>query len=186
LWIASGATNTLPELEVHGAPPLPKPAAPALPFADDYRPQLKKIASLEQNSASPRGPFRKNPTDGLILRTVSAPERCDDATLTRLKSIGDLIVDAELARTKVTDAGLKHSQRFPIFVSWNLAHTSVTSAGVPVSCPPQSSRDAKSDVDIRRRCRNCQCFAAKETLKKLYLSRQIYRSVLAESNEQRP
>ncbi len=132
LWIASGATNTLPEVEVHGTPPLPKPAIPALPLAKDYRPQLKTISSLEQELGVRLVPRSQNPNDGLILRTVSAPERCDDKTLARLKSIGDLIVDAELARTKVTDEGLKTLSTFSNLRSIDLAHTNVTSKGVPL------------------------------------------------------
>lgn len=132
LWITSGATDTLPELEVRGAPPPPKPASPALPFAKDYRPQLKTISSLEQELGVRLVPRSQNPTDGLILRTVSAPERCDDKTLARLKSIADLIVDAELARTKVTDQGLKVLATFSNLRSVDLAHTNVTSAGVPL------------------------------------------------------
>lgn len=132
LWIASGATNTLPEMEVHGTPPLPKTALPTLPLAKDYRPQLKTISSLEQELGVRLVPRSQNPNDGLILRTVSAPERCDDKTLVRLKSVADLIVDAELARTKVTDEGLKTLSTFPNIRSIDLAHTNVTSKGVPL------------------------------------------------------
>ena len=132
LWIASGATNTLPELEVRGAPPAPKPASPVLPLVKDYRPQLKTISSLEQELGVRLVPRSQNPTDGLILRTVSAPERCDDKTLARLKPIADLIVDAELARTKVTDQGLRVLATFSNLRSIDLAHTKVTSTGVPL------------------------------------------------------
>ena len=157
-----------------------------MPFADDYRPQLKKIASLEQELGVRLVARSQNPTDGLILRTVSAPERCDDATLTRLKSIGDLIVDAELARTKVTDAGLKTLATFPNLRFLDLAHTSVTSAGVPVLARlnhletlnlTSTSVDDAGIVMLRR----------KRTLKKLYLFET--KSAVpswAESNEQRP
>jgi hypothetical protein len=67
----------------------------------------------------------------LILSTASAPERCDDAALARLRAIGNLIVDAELARTKITDAGLKTLATFSNLRVVDLAHTAVTSAGVP-------------------------------------------------------
>ena len=132
LWIASGATNTLPEIEVHGTPPLPAPAIPALPLTKDYRPQLKTISALEQELGVRLVPRSQNPNDGLILRTVSAPERCDDKTLARLKSVADLIVDAELARTKVTDEGLTILSTFSNLRSIDLAHTTVTSKGVPL------------------------------------------------------
>src|SRR5580658_9265483 len=48
LWIASGASSSLPATEVRGAPPLPVSELPASPFASDYRPKLPLIASLEQ------------------------------------------------------------------------------------------------------------------------------------------
>jgi uncharacterized membrane protein len=132
LWIASGASSTLPALEVRGAPPPPVSESSLLPLASDYRPQLKRIASLEEELGVRLVPRSQNPMDGLILRTASAPERCNDAALARLKSIGNLIVDAELARTKVTDAGLKTLATFSNIRSLDLAHTTVTSAGVPL------------------------------------------------------
>src|SRR5262249_44609058 len=75
-------------------------------------------------------PRSQDPRDGLILRTVSAPERCNDTTLAALKPIGDLIVDAELARTKVSDEGLKTLGSFPNLLSVDLSHTGVTSRGL--------------------------------------------------------
>ena len=132
LWIASGASSSLPAIEVRGAPPLPVLGLSVLPLASDYRPELKTIATLEQELGVRLVPRSQNPTDGLILRTMSAPERCDDAALARLKSIGNLIVDAELARTKVTDAGLKILATFSNIRSLDLAHTTVSSTGVPL------------------------------------------------------
>jgi uncharacterized membrane protein len=132
LWIASGASSSLPAIEVRGAPPLLVSELPALPFTRDYRPQLPLITSLEHELGVRLVPRSRNPEDGLILRTVSAPERCDDVAVARLKVIGILIVDAELARTKVTDAGLKTLATFSNLRAVDLAHTAVTSAGVPI------------------------------------------------------
>ena len=131
LWIASGASNSLPAIEVHGAPPLSASELPVVPLTRDYRPQLPLITSLEHDLGVRLVPRSRNPEDGLILRTVSAPDRCDDAAIARLKVIGMLIVDAELARTKITDAGLKTLATFPNLRAVDLAHTAVTSAGVP-------------------------------------------------------
>jgi hypothetical protein len=132
LWIASGASSSLPAIEVRGAPPLPVSELPVLPLTRDYRPQLPLITSLEHELGVRLVPRSRNPEDGLILRTVSAPERCDDVAIARLKVIGMLIVDAELARTKVTDVGLKTLAMFSNLRAVDLAHTAVTSAGVPV------------------------------------------------------
>jgi len=70
------------------------------------------------------------PTDGIILRTVSAPGRCDDAALVQLEPVGALIVEAELARTKVTDAGLKTLAGFHNLRSIDLSYTAITSANL--------------------------------------------------------
>jgi uncharacterized membrane protein len=132
LWIASGASSSLPANEVHGAPPLLASEQPTLPLTRDYSPQLPLITSLERELGVRLVPRSRNPQDGLILRTVSAPERCNDVAIARLKVIGTLIVDAELARTKITDAGLKTLATFSNLRTVDLAHTAVTSAGVPI------------------------------------------------------
>jgi hypothetical protein len=75
-------------------------------------------------------PRSQNPRDGLILRTVSAPERCNDSVLTALKPIADLIVDAELSRTKITDEEVKMLGGFANHHSLDLSHTAVTSRGL--------------------------------------------------------
>jgi uncharacterized membrane protein len=186
LWIASGASNSLPAVEVRGAPPLPVPESSVMPLASDYRPQLKVIATLEQDLGVRLVPRSQNPTDGLILRTVSAPERCDDAALARLSSIGNLIVDAELARTKVTDAGLKILATFSNIRSLDLAHTSVTSTGVPLLARLNHLEtlnltatlvDDAGIVTLRR----------KQTLKRLYLfETKCSVSSKTESSNERP
>jgi uncharacterized membrane protein len=132
LWIASGASSSLAANEVRGAPPPVVSELSVVPLTRDYRPQLPLINSLEHELGVRLVPRSRNPEDGLILRTVSAPERCDDVAIARLRVIGMLIVDAELARTKVTDAGLKTLATFSNLRAVDLAHTAVTSAGVPI------------------------------------------------------
>lgn len=65
-----------------------------------------------------------------MLRTASFPAGCDDATLAKLAPIAHYIVDAELARTKVTDAGIKSLAHFINLRKLDLSHTAVTSLGV--------------------------------------------------------
>jgi uncharacterized membrane protein len=168
LWIASGASSSLPAIEVRGAPPLQVSEPPALPFASDYRTKLPLIASLEQELGVRLVPRSRNPEDGLILRTVSAPERCDDVAVARLKVIGSLIVDAELARTKVTDAGLKTLATFSNLRVVDLAHTAVTSAGVPILARLsrlESLNLTATAVDDA----GVAALRRKQTLKRLYL-----------------
>lgn len=124
-WIASGAPENAPFDTAAGAPRAgPAPAAP------DYRPRLAEAEALARSLGVALVPRSRVPTDGLILRTAGAPARCDDAVLAKLAPFGDLIVEAELARTRLTDKAL------PIVGSWanlqrlDLTRTDVTAGGV--------------------------------------------------------
>ena len=130
VWIAAGATPQISEAAMQQLPATAKPLAPAEPSAPDYRPQSETIAALESSLGVRLVPRSKIPTDGLILRTATAPERCTDATLKQLASIAPLIVEAELSRTKVTDKGLAEFAAFSNLRLLDLSHTAVTSAGV--------------------------------------------------------
>jgi uncharacterized membrane protein len=130
LWIAAGATTQIADSAIQGLPPSPEENAVAAPLTADYRPQLKTIADLEASLNVRLVPRSQNPTDGLILRTASAPERCNDATLAQLAPVANLIVDAELARTKVSDRGMHAVASFSNLRFLDLSHTDVTSAGV--------------------------------------------------------
>jgi uncharacterized membrane protein len=130
-WIASGATEKLTAEKVSTAVLPPQPAKLIVPpLAPDYRPRSDKIAALQAQLGVRLVLRSQNPQDGLILRTVSAPERCDDAVLYALKPIADLIVDAELARTKVTDEGMKTLGSFNNLRYVDLSYTGVTSRGL--------------------------------------------------------
>ncbi len=130
VWIAAGATPHLAEAAIQGLPPFPGEVTVPPPLTADYRPQMKTITGLEASLGIRLVPRSQNPTDGLILRTASAPEHCTDATLAQLAPVANLIVDAELARTKVTDRGLQSIATFSNLRSLDLSDTAVTSAGV--------------------------------------------------------
>jgi uncharacterized membrane protein len=129
-WIASGATETVATAKVKAAAP-PEPVKVIVPpLAPDYRPRSTEIASLQTKLGVRLVLRSQDPQDGIILRTTSAPGRCDDAVLRALKPIADLIVDAELARTKVTDEGVKTLGSFPNLRYIDLSNTAVTSRGL--------------------------------------------------------
>jgi hypothetical protein len=130
LWIAAGASATKPLADFPTAP-VPKPAVAAhVPLAPDWRPQAAAIAKLEKETGLRLVPRSQIATDGLILRTASAPRQCDDAALAKLASVASLIVDAELARTQVTDAGLKTLAGWENLRAIDLTRTAVTSQGL--------------------------------------------------------
>ena len=129
-WIAAGATTQIGEAAIQELPPSPDDRAVSLPLTADYRPQLKTIEALETSLSVRLVPRSQTPTDGLILRALSAPQRCNDATLAQLAPVANLIVDAELARTKVTDKGMQALASFSNLRFLDLSNTAVTSAGV--------------------------------------------------------
>lgn len=127
LWIDAGASPTQDVNAIAGAPAMQAPAEVLTP---DYGPQQPAIRKLETELFVRLVPRSEKPTDGLILRTASFPKRCDDAALAKLAPAAEYIVDVELARTKVTDAGLKTLAGFPNLRRIDLSYTAVTSAAL--------------------------------------------------------
>ena len=130
VWIAAGATPNIPDTALARLPSPPTQHEASSPLTPDYRPQLKTIVALEASLGVRLVPRSQNPTDGLILRTASAAKRCNDATLQQLTPVANLIVDAELARTDITDKGLPSVSVFSNLKFLDLSHTAVTSAGM--------------------------------------------------------
>ncbi len=129
-WIAAGAPATA-EFEA----PAPVPVVVVPPAAPDYRPRLAQATELANTLGVRLVPRSRVVTDGLVLRTASAPARCDDAALAKLAPVADLIVEAELARTHVTDAGMAALAKFLNLLRLDLARTAVTSSGVAQLAP---------------------------------------------------
>jgi hypothetical protein len=125
-WIAAGAPETA-EFDA----PAPAPVVMMRPAAPDYTLRLGQANALAAAVGLRLVPRSRVATDGLILRTASAPARCDDAALATLAPVADLIVEAELARTKITDAGLVSIAAWRNLLRLDLSRTTVTSAGVP-------------------------------------------------------
>ncbi len=124
-WIAAGAPSSGPfDAALLG------PAVAAPPAAPDYRPRLAEAIELARTLGVRLVPRSRVPTDGLVLRTASAPGSCDDAVLAKLAPMAGLIVEAELARTRVTDKGMEAVGRWVNLERLDLTQTAVTSDGV--------------------------------------------------------
>lgn len=123
-------------------------------FAPDYTPQEQQIGTIEAALGVRLLPRSQIKPDGLTLRCASAPQRCDDAATEKLVPVAPLIVDAELARSAVTDAGLETLARFENLRYLDLSRTSVTGAGVRKLVALQKlerlnlTADAVSDADV--------------------------------------
>lgn len=130
LWIIGGASASKVVADFPGAPSLSrfKPAEPSR--APDWRPRAAEIAALEAKLQVRLVPRSQVPTDGLVLRTASAPGRCDDKVLAALAPIAPLIVEAELARTRVTDAGVAALASWENLRALDLTRTAITSTGL--------------------------------------------------------
>ena len=135
LWLAAGASAT-EKLSAFPQAPAPKaPRAQPIALAPDWRPFAKQIQVLEQETGLRIVPRSQVATDGLVLRTASAPSKCDDAALAKLTPLAALLVEAELARTKVTDAGLGVVGRWENLRHLDLTRTAVSSAGMDALVP---------------------------------------------------
>lgn len=130
LWILKGASPTRVVAEFPGAPALGRPAGATPPLAPDWRPRAAEIAQLERRLGVRLVPRSAVATDGLVLRTASSPARCDDAALAALASVADLIVEAELARTRITDAGLPAIGKWGNLRALDLTRTAITAGGL--------------------------------------------------------
>ncbi len=128
IWIDAGASGTA-ALDSIAAAPAPRVEEP---WAPDYTTQLSALRAVEEATGLRLAPRSQNPADGLILRTFSDPEACDDASLAALKDVAPYIVDAELARCRITDAGLQSLATFVNLRSVDLTGTRVTAQGVAV------------------------------------------------------
>ncbi len=130
LWIAGGASATKVVAEFPEAPALNQVPAGAAPLAPDWRPRAAEVAALAHSLGVRLVARSQVPTDGLVLRTASAPGRCDDVTLAKLAPVAQFITEAELARTRVTDAGLASLVACENLRTLDLTRTAVTSRGV--------------------------------------------------------
>jgi len=129
-WILAGA----PDTAEFDAPALAA-AIVVPPAAPDYTPRLAEATKLADQLGIRLVPRSRVVTDGLILRTASAPARCDDQVLAQLTPFADLIVEAELARTKVTDTGLAAIATWKNLRRLDLSRTTVTSTGLAHLAP---------------------------------------------------
>jgi len=100
------------------------------PAAPDYGPRLAQATALGRSLGVLLVPRSRIATDGLVLRTAGNPAACGDAVLEMLAPIGDLIVEAELARTRVSDRGMKAVGTWLNLERLDVTRTAVTSGGI--------------------------------------------------------
>jgi uncharacterized membrane protein len=130
-WINAGASPDAPLSELAGVTVAPvAKATVAAPTVPDYHPHLEAIRAWERAWGLRLVPVSQVGTDGVILRTASSPARCTDDAIAALGALRELVVDAELARTPVTDRALAEIALWPNLRRLDLTATAVTSPGV--------------------------------------------------------
>ena len=132
-WIRAGATLTATDIpstgttESHAELP-PQPVG-------DYSRYAAEIAQMQQSLGAKLVAVSANPSDGLILRTVDVSSSFGDAQLAEFKKFAPYIVEAELARTSVTDAAFDTLRTFTSLRALHLEGTSITGSSMQKLTP---------------------------------------------------
>ena len=98
----------------------------APPPVGDYSTFLGEIRQMQQSQGAKLVPVSANPSDGLILRTTDVAASFDDAQLAKFQRFAPFIVEAELGRTAVSDAGVETLSRFKNLRALHLEGTAVS------------------------------------------------------------
>ncbi len=127
-WIRAGASAT--ERDVAGVvvPTMPKESAPEP--VGDYSAFADEIRRMRTLQGAKLLPVSSKPSDGLVLNTVDIAPNFGDAQLAQFDKYAPYIVEADLARTVVTDASFDTLAKFPHLRALHLEGTSVTGNGL--------------------------------------------------------
>jgi uncharacterized membrane protein len=129
-WIEQGASEqvkTLAGINLPDEEPLPQ--------VEDYSSLMPEIASTAKAEGITLVPVSRNLKDGLILNTADAGSKFGDQQLAALSRFAPYIVEAQLARSSVTDAGLSTLGKFPHLRALHLDGTAITGSGLPNLAP---------------------------------------------------
>lgn len=123
-WIRSGATSTatsVPGIRVAAdrIEPPPQPVG-------DYTQLMPEILNMQHGIGAKLVPLSANRSDGLVLRTVDVGPSFGDAQLAGFEKFAPYIVEAELARTAVSDASFDTLKTFTHLRALHLEGTSIT------------------------------------------------------------
>jgi hypothetical protein len=96
------------------------------PPVGDYSQFMAEIRQMQQSPRAKLVPVSANPSDGLILRTTDVAVTFDDAQLRKFERFAPFIVEAELSRTLVTDAGVEILLQFKNLRALHLEGTALS------------------------------------------------------------
>jgi hypothetical protein len=123
-WIHSGASPTVADVAGVVIPQEPRELPPEP--VGDYSKWADEIEHMRHSQGAKLLPVSSKPSDGLILNTVDVAASFGDAQLSQFQKYAPYIVEADLARTAVTDASFDTLSRFTHLRALHLEGTSVT------------------------------------------------------------
>jgi mono/diheme cytochrome c family protein len=132
-WIEQGASRDA--LTVAGVEIKKQPSDEPIQPVGDYSALTPELNEMAQSQGPKLLPVSAKPSDGLILSTVDAPASFGDAQLSQFQKFGPYIVEADLARTAVTDASFETLSRFTHLRSLHMEGTLVNGHGLTKLAP---------------------------------------------------
>ena len=127
-WIQDGASasaKTVAGVSIRDEQKEPPPQP-----VGDYSALMPAIEQMEQAQGVKLRPVSSKPEDGLILYTVDIAPQFGDAQLAQLLKFAPYIVEADLARTAVTNASFATLAQFTHLRALHLEGTAVTGDGL--------------------------------------------------------
>lgn len=131
-WIRAGATSTatsIPGVKLTGQGS-ETPAEPPPQPVSDYSQLMPEILHMQESLGAKLVPVSASASDGLILRTVDVAPTFGDTQLAQFQKFAPYIVEAELARTAITDASFETLKTFTHLRALHLEGTSITGANL--------------------------------------------------------
>jgi hypothetical protein len=127
-WIQQGAS---PEVKTLVGINVPEPyREEPVPQVGDYSGKMGEISQAAKSAGVTLVPVSRNLGDGLILNTIDAGAKFGDAQLASLARFAPYIVEADLARTSVSDSCFDTLAKFTHLRALHLEGTAITGTGL--------------------------------------------------------
>jgi len=127
-WIRAGASPSDREVAGVTIPSEPKDLPPEP--VGDYSRWADEIEQMRHSQGAKLLPVSARPSDGLILSTVDVAPAFGDAQLAQFEKFAPYVVEANLARTAITDASFDILARFTHLRALHMEGTAVTGNGL--------------------------------------------------------
>jgi mono/diheme cytochrome c family protein/uncharacterized membrane protein len=127
-WVQQGASSTATVIAGVANPPA-SDSPPPQPVGD-YSALSGEIEQMRRSQGAKLLAVSSTPSDGLILNTFDAATSFDDAQLAQMQKFAPFIVEANLARTGITDASFETLSHFTHLRSLHLEGTKISGNGL--------------------------------------------------------